>query len=305
MLAKSQIKQIFKDRNLKPTKKFGQNFLINPKPIQQMISAAGIKPSDTILEIGPGLGALTQELILTGAKIIAQEKDHNLVMILQEQFKDTKNLKIIEGDAKYNNYKDYKDYKVVANLPYYLTAPIIRQFLEADNPPGLMVFLIQKQVGQRICAKPPRMNLLAVSVQVYATPKIINYVSRKCFWPMPEVDGAIIKITPHTCHCEEEPCIVAQGDDVAISSFVLPHNSGLPRRSATASLLAMTDRDRFFKIVRAGFSQPRKILISNLANGLGINKNELEKIFTTLAIPLKSRAENLAVAEWIKLTNNF
>jgi len=270
MLSKSQIKQILQDRNLKPTKKFGQNFLINPKPIQQMISAADIKPSDTILEIGPGLGALTQELIITGAKIITQEKDRNLVAILRKQFKDAKNLEIIEGDAKYNNYKNYKDYKIVANLPYYLTAPIIRQFLEAKNPPELMVFLIQKQVGQRICAKPPRMNLLAVSIQVYATPKIINYVSRKCFWPMPEVDGVIIKITPH--HEETE---------------------------------AMTDREHFFKIVKAGFSHPRKILISNLANGLNVSRNDLEKIFADLAIPLKARAENLAVSDWASLAENI
>ena len=273
MLSKSQIKQILKDRDLKPTKKFGQNFLINQKPIQQMIIAADINPNDTILEIGPGLGALTQELITTGAKIIAQEKDRNLVAVLKEQFKTVENLEIIEGDARAivgNKNFCSLQFKVIANLPYYLTAPIIRQFLEAENPPELMVFLIQKQVGQRICAKPPRMNLLAVSVQLYATPKIINYVSQKCFWPMPEVDGAIIKIMPHH------------------------EKTG-----------ATTDRERFFKIVRAGFSHPRKILISNLADGLNMNKNDLEKAFTTLAIPLKSRAENLAVAEWIKLAKNL
>lgn len=233
-----------------------------------MVAAANIRPGDTILEIGPGLGALTQELILTGAKIIAQEKDRDLVAVLREQFKDAKNLEIIEGDARHDLslYNNYKNYKIIANLPYYLTAPVIRQFLEANNPPELMVFLIQKQVGQRICAKPPRMNLLAVSIQVYATPKIISYVSQKCFWPEPEVDGTIIKITPHH------------------------------ERTGAA-----TNRESFFKIVKAGFSHPRKILISNLCISLGINKNDLEKIFATLAIPLKSRAENLAVGDWIGL----
>ena len=266
--------------NIKPLKRLGQNFLVDKGIVREIISAAEIKPGDIVLEIGPGLGALTKKLAKRAGKVIAVEKDPRMCEILQENLKDFKNIEIVQGDIlKLDPKPEVKprqprvlksSFKIVANLPFYITAPVIRKFLEAKNPPKEMVLIVQKEVAQRICAKPPRMNLLAISVQFYARPEIIAYVSKKAFWPQPKVDAAIIKITPHN------------------KSLTPDQNPRLSRLNLGFSTSGVK---LFFKIVRAGFSHPRKQLVNNLPKELG----------SFLPDP-KKRAENLTINDWLKLT---
>jgi 16S rRNA (adenine1518-N6/adenine1519-N6)-dimethyltransferase len=170
---------------------------------------------------------------------------------------------------KIENSELFKNsYKVIANLPFYLTAPVIRKFLEAEAQPELMVLIIQKEVAQRICAKPPDMSLLAVSVQVYAEPKIISYIPQKSFWPSPKADGAIIKIT-------------------------------------TNNKQLIINRDLFFKIVKAGFSQPRKQLINNLSKKLKADKMKVESWLWKNNIQPTQRAETLTIGNWLNLAKSF
>ena len=167
---------------IKPIKHLGQNFLIDKNTVRKVIKTADLKPEDIILEIGPGLGALTQELAKKAKKIIAVEKDARMCQALKEQLKDFDNIEIINQDILkfeiiklFKNLKfKIKNYKIVANLPFYITAPVIRKFLESENPPQEMVLIIQKEVAQRISAQPPKMSILAVSVQFYAEAKIIS-----------------------------------------------------------------------------------------------------------------------------------
>jgi len=279
---KTVIKDLLKKHGAKPEKYLGQHFILSKKALAQMVTAAEIKKNDTIVEIGPGLGTLTQELAKTGTKIIAIEKDPAMIAILKETLADYKNIKIIQADARQmidsGNQSDWdKKYKIVANLPYSVATFLIRQWL--DPPPSprlrrarpeLMVLMIQKEVAQRIAAKPPHMNLLAVSTQFLATAKVVDYVPAEAFWPQPKVDSAIIKIVPRVFN-------------ISGASFA-------------------SDRKQMMQIVKAGFSQPRKQLIGNLAKKLNAPREKLIEIFKDLNISEQVRAENLSLEQWIKLS---
>jgi len=269
LFSRKNIKELLKKYGLRPSKRLGQNFLIDQKTLNKIIMAADLKPEDVVLEIGPGIGTLTQELAKRVKEVVAVEKDRNMVEILKETLKDFDNVQIIQADIlKIKNF-GIENYKIVANLPFYLTAPAIRKFLEsAEARPPHIVLVVQKEVGQRICAKPPHMNLLAVSVQVYAQAKIISYISKKSFWPQPKVDAAIIKIIPQ------------------------PKLSG----SFPDNLL--------FKVVKAGFSQPRKQLINNLSKGLKMDKDKARVWLQKNNISPCQRAETLSIKDWINLANS-
>lgn len=259
-------KALLSKHGIKPSKGLGQNFLINDSLLEKIIESADIKKGDIVLEVGPGIGNLTTKLAEKSARVVAVEKDEKMVAILKQAVSNFPNLDIVQGDALDPNFKTpASSYKIVANLPYYITSPVIRKFLEGDNPPSWMVLMVQKEVAQRICSKPPEMSLLAASVQFYAEAKILFYVSRKSFWPRPKVDSAVIKITPINNHREQ------------ISPKL------------------------FFKIVRAGFSQPRKQLANNLSNGLKLDKESARRWLEANGIQPSRRAETLTVEDWIKL----
>lgn len=277
------IKNLLKEQGIKPQKRFGQNFLVSEDILKKIIKAADLKPDDSVLEIGPGIGILTRELAQKAKKVIAIEKDQKMAEMLVGLLDgwNVRNVEIINEDIlKIKNglmAEWLNGYKVVANLPYYIASPVIRKFLETDNPPDSMVLMVQKEVAQRICAKPPKMNLLAVSVQFYAEPEIISFVPKDSFWPEPKVDGAIIKITP----------------------FAWAHSHFASQRRASAF------RMRFFKIVKAGFSQPRKQLVNNLVKKLGKNKEEISSWLLENNIQPTQRAETLNIENWIKLTKTY
>jgi len=287
------IKDILNKYETRPSKGLGQNFLIDKNVLEKIIQAADIKPTDTILEIGPGIGALTQALAEKAGKVIAVEKDETMVKILTDVLSasNIKNVQLVNADILKIDVLSFKfqasGYKVVSNIPYYITAPLIRKFLEDKNQPKEIILMLQKEVAQRICASPPtnfgnkkaadngeepnpklvggKMSLLAVSVQFYADAKIISYVSKSCFHPAPKVDSAIIKITPY-------------GHPVSV------------------------DPNLFFKIVKAGFSQPRKQLASNLSKMLKIEKEKTNQWLLKNGIKPTQRAETLSVGDWQNLT---
>src|SRR3989344_847318 len=180
---------------VKPKKRLGQHFLKNKKILEEIARAAELSKRDIVLEVGPGHGELTKFLAEKAKKVIAVEKDRELVPYLRDKFKSNKNIEIREGDILKSKFLNLKSsYKVVANLTYYITSRFLRTFLERKNKPKLMVLMVKYEVAKRICAKPPEMNLLALSVQAYARPKFIRKVSRGNFSPPPEVDSAVIKI---------------------------------------------------------------------------------------------------------------
>ncbi len=277
MQTSREIKNVFQKYNLKPLKKLGQNFLIDKNVLKKIIEAADLSPQDIVLEIGPGLGILTLELAKRAEKVIAIEKDKNMCGILSEMLdvRNVRNVEIINKDIlRFNPYTLYPTpYTLIANLPYYITSPVIRKFLETENPPKEMVLMVQKEVAQRICAKPPHMNMLAVSVQFYAIPKIISYVSKNSFWPQPKVDSAIIKITP-TSKKSEMLFLRLQGGVI-------------------------------FQLVKAGFSSKRKQLINSLSKGLNLNKETTKNLLNKAKINPNARAENLTIENWLKLYENY
>ncbi|MEK9208838.1 MAG: 16S rRNA (adenine(1518)-N(6)/adenine(1519)-N(6))-dimethyltransferase RsmA [Patescibacteria group bacterium] len=181
-----------------PKKSLGQNFLVNKGVLDRIVEAAQLSAEDTVIEVGPGTGALTGRLVATGAQVIAIEKDRRLIEPLREKFAGITNLEIIEGDILEFDPSTYKlqadSYKLVANIPYYLTSHLIRLMLEQWPSPSMAVLMVQEEVARRMMAAPPDMNLLALSVQLYAKPSKVIRVSRGSFRPVPDVDSAVVKL---------------------------------------------------------------------------------------------------------------
>lgn len=262
----------------KPNKLLGQNWLTNPQIHESIITAGEIDAGDKILEIGPGTGLLTAYLAQTGAQITAVEKDPRLAVRLLDGFKNDKNVTIIEGDIlkdkRWRAELTNGSYKAIGNIPYYLTSRLIRRFLDpsADGwpQPILMVFMVQKEVAQRIVANPPEMSLLALAVQFYAQAKIIQHVPKENFRPAPRVNSAIIKIVPQALPAKQKN----------LAPFL-------------------------FKIARAGFAGKRKQLLNSLVFGLKLSKIEVEGALTEAGINGQRRPETLSLPEWLNLSSSL
>ena len=267
LLAKTR--EICRLFEIKPARSKGQNFLINEKIYDDIIKAADLKTDDVVLEVGPGLGFLTAKLASRVKKVIAVELDDQLANYLQTGIKsqDIENVQVINEDILRFNVNLLKDqsYKIVANLPYNITSIFLRQFLEAEHHPEALILMLQKEVAQRINATPPDMSILAVAVQYYAMPQIIRTVKAGNFWPEPEVDSAIIKIT------------------------------------VDQKILSPAETKLFFRLVKIGFSAKRKMLKNNLAGGLKIEAKIIADILTQERFDPKIRAEDLSLAQWRKL----
>lgn len=263
-----------------PLKRLGQNFLVSEGVLKKIVESADLRKTDVVLEVGPGFGVLTAELAREAAKVIAVEKDKKMVRALKDNLAEwgIENVSAMEGDIlKLNALELIKNHsprttrhKLIANIPYYITSPIIRKFLEKEEvKPELIVLLVQKEVARRICAK-AKMNLLAISVQFFGNPKIEFYVPAGAFYPKPKVDSAVIKIAP----------------------FGKPP---LPKERIPD----------FFALVKAGFASPRKQLAANLTRYFKTPREKIEEIFASLGFGLKIRAENLSVNDWLALFWRF
>ncbi|MBU2264909.1 ribosomal RNA small subunit methyltransferase A [Patescibacteria group bacterium] len=303
--------QTSKNDDIRPNKLLGQNWLRDKNVLKKIIAAANLTKSDTVLEVGPGEGILTQALAQSAGRVVAVEKDPALTAQLKIKFTNSKNVEIIEDDILSflrkqesrawipGQTRDDKSfflikYKVVANIPYYLTSHLIRLLLESNNPPQDIILMIQKEVAQRICACPPKMSLLAVSVQFYAQPKIIASVSKNSFWPKPKVDSAIIQITPHSISHPER----SEGSLIDSSPEFIPHSDAGAQNDKI-------NNERFFSVLRAGFSHPRKQLLNNLSAGLKIPRDKINETLRAAGLKPNQRAETLSVADWIKITDLF
>ena len=267
---------------LKAKKSLGQNFLKDESVLERIVQDAKISQEDVVLEIGPGKGALTEKLAKICKKVVAIELDDRLIELLHTKFVGDK-VEIIYGDILKINLPELienrislkaneaKNYKLVANIPYYITAPIIRLLLETKYPPQEMILMVQKEVAERIVAKSGEMSILAVSVQYYAKAEYLFTVPKESFDPVPKVDSAIIKIS-------------------------------LNVKSQTSNEI---ETRRFFKLVRAGFSAKRKTLGNNLAASLQLDKKEIEEKLAALGFSPNTRAQELGVDDWRKLADSF
>ena len=251
-------------------KGLGQHFLVDRSVLGKIISAAELVPSDTVIEIGPGLGILTEELLKKAGKVIAIEVDSKLASSLKKNLSKFPRLTVLNTDVLQLDPRELlesqSNYKVVANLPYYIAAPILRHFLEASLKPSLMVVMVQKEVGQSIAAAPGDMSILGISVQLYGKPTVVDYVPAQSFYPQPKVDSAIVRIDVYP-----NPAV-----DVA-------------------------DIEGFFEIVKAGFSAPRKQIRNSLALGLQLTSAEVVELLEQAGITPQRRPETLSLEEWARL----
>ena len=260
----------------RPKKSLGQHFLKDRSVPPRIANTAGIEPSDLIIEIGPGKGVLTEELARrldpVDGKLIAVELDNSLIPRLQERFDSYPHVSFVHGDVLEIAPGDLaggREYKLVANLPYYITSAILRHFLEAGRKPESLTVMVQREVAERMVARPPDMSLLAVSVQFYGRPSVAFRVPPGAFKPPPKVDSAVVHI--HVYKPGENP-------------FDVP------------------DEEAFFRIAHAGFGQKRKQLVNTLATGLGLPKEEVGKRLLEAGVDPSRRAETLSLQEWAALT---
>ena len=275
--ARTQLRRL----GLRAVKGLGQHFLVDSGVLSTIVDASELKAGDTIVEVGPGLGVLTAELIRTARKVVAVEIDANLAAALERRFSDTPQLTVLNADildlepaellgSEGPTTGAMHAYKVAANLPYSVGSPILRHFLESECKPTIMVVMLQKEVAQRMVAGPGHMSLLGVGVQLYGRPRIIDYVPARCFYPEPKVDSAIVRIDVY------------------------------PRPA-----LGVGDIAGFFEVVKAGFSAPRKQLRNSLTLGLDLTPPEAECLLHDAGIAAKRRPQTLSLEEWAQLHEAF
>ena len=254
---------------MRPLKSFGQNFLIDRSVLHKIVEAAAIEQDDEILEVGSGTGVLTRELAKKARRVVAVELERDMLSLLKSTTAAYPNVELVARNLLFLNPTEVfaqAPYKLVANLPYYITAPTFRHFLESANPPRLIVVMVQLEVAQRIIAEPGSLSVLAVSVQFYGQPRIIAHVPAQAFYPAPKVDSAIL-------------CV-----DVNPQAPLLPE-----------------ERERFFRVVHAGFSEKRKQLHNSLTHGLHVKNEEVRAWLASAAIDASRRAETLSIEEWLQL----
>ncbi len=249
-----------------PNKSLGQHWLHDRDILSHIADEAELTRDDTVLEIGPGLGTLTSELLRRSGRVVAVEFDEDLARKLPGQFPGT-NLQVVPGDILSFDLTTLPEgYKVVANIPYYITNKIVQLLLTATNKPSVIVLLVQKEVAERVAAKPGDMSILAVSAQMYANVTLGMVVPAAVFTPPPKVNSRVVVL-----HVRSEPLVTA-----------------------------VMEKD-FFRVVKAGFSAKRKKLRSSLSGGLGISKDQAEQWLGQAELSPDARAESLSVADWKRL----
>jgi 16S rRNA (adenine1518-N6/adenine1519-N6)-dimethyltransferase len=248
-------------------KSLGQHWLHDSDSLTSIADSADVQPGDYILEVGPGLGTLTDVLKDRGADVLALEFDRDLISKLQSKFSNCDKVAIAQGDIRTFDFGSLpQNYKVVANIPYYLTSNLIRSLAEADNQPQVASMLIQKEVAERICAGPGQMGILSVVAQFYFECRLGVEVPAALFTPPPKVDSQVVVL-----------------------------------EKRTDKLFAGIDEQKLFTLVKAGFSEKRKTLRNSLSGGLSLSKEDVELLLQHAGLKATARAQELSLKEWHKL----
>jgi 16S rRNA (adenine1518-N6/adenine1519-N6)-dimethyltransferase len=271
------VRALLKDRGLSPNKQLGQNFLCDANIIKRIADAAGVNKADAVLEIGPGLGALTRELCDRADRVVAVEIDSGLAEVLKETLSDKKNATVIHGDFLKCDLAELHDvlgggpFRVAANLPYYITTAIIMRLLESGLPVLSMSFLIQKEVAERMAAAPKTKSYgsLSIAVQYYTDVSVVLNVPRGCFLPSPGVDSVVVRLNKR------------------------PPKVDVP------------SEEDFFRITRAAFAMRRKTLANNLSVGLGISKERAEALIKAANLPENVRGEELSLEQFAQIARVY
>lgn len=271
------IKDILQQNGFTFSKALGQNFLVNPSVCPRMAQMCGADEETGVIEIGPGIGVLTNELAKTAKKVVAIELDKRLLPVLEKTLSDHNNVKVINADVmKIDLLKlieeEFAGMKVVvcANLPYYITSPVIMKLLEEKLPIEALTVMVQKEAGQRICAEVGTRSSGAVTVAVnfYSKPSLLFHVSAGSFMPAPKVDSCVIKL-----EISNEPTVITK------------------------------DKETFFKVVRGSFAQRRKTVSNSLSSSLDLNKQDVNSILEQSGVPQNARAEQLTMEEFAKIAD--
>lgn len=275
------IQKLAQERGLNPARGKGQNFLVDPTVIDDIVAAAALQPTDQVLEIGPGFGVLTVELAARAGRVLAVELDRRLAEIVRERTALRDNVVIRVGDILKTGSDDIAEqlgdgYRLVANIPYAISGQIFTKFFSAPPRPRDAILLVQREVAERIAAPAGEMSLLGLSVQLYGRPRIVRLVGRDCFWPSPAVDSAVLAI-----------------DRICPPPEFLPPSSGpaLERR--------------LWQLARIGFAARRKQLQNNLSSGLHLDKKVVAGHLERLGIAPLARAQDLTVENWLDLAKNL
>lgn len=261
--------EVLKKYGILPKKSLGQNFIINQRALDDVISAADLTGHEEIIEIGAGFGTLTIELAQRADQVFAVEIDKRLIPVLRDNLQDFENVTLLHADFLQLDPVELvsrSGYYVVANIPYYITSSLLRHLMESSMPPARVVLTMQREVAQRIISSPGDMSLLALSVQIYGRAEITARFPAECFYPIPEVDSAVLRIDIY-----DEPVV--------------------PREVIPA----------IFSLARAGFNQKRKKLRNSLTRELGLSPEEVEKLLAQAGIQPKSRAQELSIQDWQKI----
>lgn len=271
------IPALLRQFDLRPDKRLGQNFLVDPAALQRVIQAANLPAGATVLEIGPGLGSLTRLLAVSAARVVAVELDGRLLPALRQVLAPHPNVQVVEGDilalpvdGLLGDLPPAEPYQVVANIPYYITSALIRHLLEAQRKPQRLVLTVQEEVARRICAGPGDLSLLALSVQVYGQPRTAAHIPAGAFYPAPQVDSAVL-------------CVELYPEPAIASALI----------------------DDFFRLAKAGFGQKRKTLRNALAAGLAWRPAQAAGLLAAGEIDPERRAETLSLDEWGRLAQAY
>lgn len=264
---KTDVLNLLKKYGLRPRKGLGQNFLVSQEALRKIVAAAGVGARDTVLEVGPGLGGLTLALAAAARRVVAVEIDRDLLGPLEEVLTGTENIRLVLGDILEVDLAALippgEPFLVVANIPYYITSAIFRHLLESGHPPLRLVLTVQQEIAKRICAQPPDMNLLGLSVGVYGRPDTVLRIPAGAFYPPPRVDSAVVRVDLHP-----EPMFPPEAMDL------------------------------FFRLTRAGFSQKRKTLRNSLSAGMAWSKDRTGEVLVAAGVDPMRRAETLSFEEW-------
>lgn len=267
----TQLLSFLKKHDLYTKKQLGQNFLVDKEVLDKIIETAKISKNDVIIEVGPGIGVLTKELAKSAKEILSIELDRTLIPILKDSLKEYKNLKIIQEDAlKFR--PEINKYKIVANIPYNISSPLLNHFLQAENKPESLTLLVQKEVAEKICESESQ-SILSLQVQLFGEAKYIKTVKPESFYPSPKVDSAIIHI----------------------ETFQKDDQHFIPTEEAK----------KILRLAKVGFSQKRKILLTTLRKNFKLDQEKLNKIFKKLEIHPQARPQTLSIENWRKLSKKL